>query len=97
MDERLERIMSSTKQQLLEAIEAAPESVLEELLTLLQIRIQAASLSLPPLNPPPQPEDVPLWAIAEQIRNTVPPEEWSTLPSDLAINFDSYQERHHQP
>jgi hypothetical protein len=36
--------MSSTKQQLLEAIEAAPESVLEELLMLLQVRIQSNSL-----------------------------------------------------
>jgi hypothetical protein len=87
--------MSSTKQQLLEAIETAPESVLEELLTLLQIRVQATSLSLPLLYPPPQPEDLPLWAIAEQVRNTVPPEAWATLPSDLSINFDSYQKRHH--
>jgi hypothetical protein len=88
--------MSSTKQQLLEAIEAAPEFVLEELLMLLQVLTQATSLSLPPLNPPPQPDDLSLLAIAEQVRNTVPPDAWATLPSDLSINFDSHQKRHHQ-
>ncbi len=40
---------------------------------------------------PFDPNAIPIWELAAQITASVPAEEWAKLPSDLAQNFDYYQ------
>lgn len=40
---------------------------------------------------PFDPNAIPIWELAAQITASIPAEEWAKLPSDLAQNFDHYQ------
>lgn len=40
---------------------------------------------------PFDPNAIPIWELAAQITASIPAEEWAKLPSDLAQNFDYYQ------
>ena len=37
----------------------------------------------------------PIWELAARLSPQVPQEEWAKLPSDLARNFDHYQQQDH--
>ena len=39
------------------------------------------------------PNTIPIWELAAQLSATVPDEEWAKLPTDLARNFDHYQQQ----
>ncbi len=39
-----------------------------------------------------EPSAIPIWELAAQLSATVPDEEWAKLPTDLARNFDHYQQ-----
>ncbi len=39
------------------------------------------------------PNATPIWELAAQLSATVPDEEWAKLPTDLARNFDHYQQQ----
>jgi type I restriction enzyme S subunit len=39
------------------------------------------------------PNAIPIWELAAQLAAKVPAEEWSKLPTDLARNFDYYQQQ----
>ena len=38
------------------------------------------------------PDEIPIWELAAQISAMVPDEEWKKVPTDLARNFDHYQQ-----
>jgi type I restriction enzyme S subunit len=37
----------------------------------------------------------PIWELAARLSAQVPQEEWAKLPTDLARNFDHYQQQDH--
>ena len=37
----------------------------------------------------------PIWELADRLSAQVPQEEWAKLPTDLARNFDHYQQQDH--
>jgi type I restriction enzyme S subunit len=37
----------------------------------------------------------PIWELAARLSAQVPEEEWAKLPTDLARNFDHYQQQDH--
>jgi hypothetical protein len=37
----------------------------------------------------------PMWELAARLSAQVPQEEWAKLPTDLARNFDHYQQQDH--
>jgi hypothetical protein len=39
------------------------------------------------------PNAIPIWELAEKLSATIPDEEWAKLPTDLARNFDHYQQQ----
>lgn len=52
---------------------------------------EAATVSL--ANMTYDPNAIPIWELAAQLSATVPDEEWAKLPTDLARNFDHYQQQ----
>lgn len=52
---------------------------------------EAATVSLANLTY--DPNAIPIWELAAQLSATVPDEEWAKLPTDLARNFDHYQQQ----
>ena len=42
------------------------------------------------------PEAKPIWEVAAEIAAKVPDEEWEKVPTDLAANFDYYQQQWRQ-
>jgi hypothetical protein len=81
------------KEQLLQAIESAPESLIEEVLTFLQSR--SAHL-LETHQPPANSTDVsasevpPIWEIFAQSAQNLPEEALAELPTDGAAQIDHY-------
>jgi type I restriction enzyme S subunit len=52
---------------------------------------EAATVSLANLTY--DPNAIPIWELAAQLSATVPDKEWAKLPTDLARNFDHYQQQ----
>jgi hypothetical protein len=82
----------STKDQLLNEIERAPEAMVEEMLNFClflkqrqQAKVEASAATAPHEN------GILEWLKqVEEIQAQVPPEEWDKLPHDGAINHDHY-------
>lgn len=71
------------KEQLLQEIEQAPESVLEKLLQFLRLLQTPEVIDEPSTDPP-------IWELFERFTDSLPDEAATQLPSDGAAQLDHY-------
>ena len=86
----------TAKERLLLAIDQAPETVIEIVLTLLmfvQQQLQSSLQPQPEVSEPPTDEAAPLpsfFATAQRLSAELPEEAWKDWPADFSINLDHY-------
>ncbi|MFM6063345.1 MAG: hypothetical protein ACKPAE_13210 [Microcystis panniformis] len=71
----------TAKEQLLQEIETASESLVQSCLELILSHKTSA---------PSSPNNKPIWEIADEIIATIPEESFDQIPTDAAANLDHY-------
>jgi predicted nucleic acid-binding Zn-ribbon protein len=78
--------MMTIREQLIQEIEQAPDSLVEEVLSFLQ----AAKTKLSQTEHPSDQTRKPIWEVAEELIADIPPEVLEKLPRDGAAQHDHY-------
>jgi hypothetical protein len=90
----LEAIAMTNRELLLQELQSIPDPIIDRVLVFVrQLQINAASPAAPAADGPFDPTALPIWQLAAKATALVPDEDWQNVPTDLAKNFDVYQQQ----
>jgi hypothetical protein len=84
----------TNRELLLQELQSIPEPIIDRVLVFVRQLQTADAPFVPPISEGTvDPAAMPIWQLAAKASALVPDADWQNVPTDLAKNFDAYQQQ----